>query len=621
MFFWTEGLHHDGSALYVSDPTPALGATVTITLRTPIGAPITKVFLRSVPDGENHYSAMQISHSDSLSDFWTAELKIHMPLNPYRFKIITSEGSYYLNAKGVRRSDPTDAFDFKIIADYQAPAWVLNSVFYQIFPDRFHNGDPSNDVPEGAWSVDGISSSRRAWGAPLDKWEVARNIDFYGGDLQGIQQKLPYLADLGVNALYLNPIFVSHTHHRYDIADFMHVDPSLGGDQALADLRAALDAQQMRIMLDVTLNHCSWRHPWFTAAQQDPHADTADYFTFYERPHNYESWLGISTLIKLRYTSQRLREVMLSAPDSVLRHWLRAPYRIDGWRLDVQNTQARQGAIQLGNKVGRTLRRAVKGDNAEAYIIGENFYDASAHLQGNELDAVMNYNGFTIPLWRWLNGHDQGMMWESKAADPIPFSAEQLNEQWTEYRASLPWVIARQQFNLLGSHDTARILTHMDDNVALAKLGALILLTYVGTPSVYYGDEIGLTGGHDPYCRGCMSWDTSTWNHDLRAHYQTLIRLRRTADALIHGGYQMVYAKEEILVYLRASAKQRLLVVANRGRNGMSTTVAIPVRSAGLADGTVLRDLLTGSEYAIQNGVLGLYSLERGAGLILEVQS
>lgn len=612
---WTAGLHHDGSRLYVSTPTPAMNEEVTITLRAPLDAPISAAFIRSEPDGEAEYTPMQIVRKDTVSAFWAAELTATQPRNHYRFKLLTPDGAYSLNALGVTRADGPDGFDFKLLANYTAPSWVNGSVFYQIFPDRFHNGDPALTVKPGAWTKREFSVQVREWGTPPLPYSEGGNLDFYGGDLPGIAQKLDYLRDLGVNALYLTPIFASPSNHRYNIDDFFNVDPYLGGNQALVELRQALDAQDMKIILDVTPNHVSSLNTWFIEAQTNPAAPTADYFTFYERPDDYAAWLGVKSLPKLNYESQKLRQTMYEAPESILRHWLKAPFCMDGWRLDVSNMTARQGATQLAHKVWRGIRRAVKSENRQAYLMGENFFDASPYLQGDELDAVQNYQGFNIPMWRWLAGQDVGAAWGAKYTDTVVMSSEALAEHMTAYRAAIPWVIALQQFNQLGSHDTPRILSIVKGDRALAKLGALLLLTYPGVPCIYYGDEIGMEGEHDPDNRRTMIWDEAGWNDDLRDHYQQLIRLRRESSALQDGGYQQLAAKGGLFAFQRQSPEQRLIVVACREAED---DLRLPVRHAGVEDGTSLVDHLSGTTYEVREGILEIGAVERGAMLLLE---
>jgi alpha-glucosidase len=303
---------------------------------------------------------------------------------------------------------------------------------------------------------------------------------------------------LGVNALYLTPIFTSPSNHKYDTVDYKHVDPHFGGDEALIALRNALDERDMRLMLDLVPNHCSAEHPWFLAAQADPAAPSAEFFTFYDRPDEYETWQGVRSLPKLNYRSLRLREEMYAGEDSVARHWLKPPFRIDGWRVDVANMLARQGENQLEHKVGCGLRRAIKSIAPQAYLIGENFFDGSSQLQGDELDATMNYRGFSIPLQQWLVGFDASLAWRPGMQDPDLLPTEALVEQWRAFMAAIPWQIATQQFNLLGSHDTRRISTVLGKDETLARIAAALLFTFPSTPSVYYGDEIGMAGGNDP---------------------------------------------------------------------------------------------------------------------------
>ncbi|MBX3066050.1 MAG: maltodextrin glucosidase [Anaerolineae bacterium] len=614
---WTAGLHHDGSSLYVSNLAPQIGDRVTLKLRAPADAPIDRVLLRTAPDGENHLELMHEAHRDDHLVWYEVEMPIPMPSNPYRFKVITREGAYFLTQAGVSRADSPEWTDFKLLANYASPRWANSSVFYQIFPDRFYNGDPATTIPAGAWTKRNHSTQVRQWGELPLTWKESGSLDYYGGDLQGIAQKVPYLLDLGVNAIYLNPIFVAYSNHRYDIADFFKVDPYVGGDEGLIQLRETLDQHDMKMMLDVTLNHAGWQHPWFVEAQQNAESPTNEYFTFYEHPNRYEMWLGVPSLVKLNYRSEKLRDVMYRGQDSVLRKWMRAPFRIDGWRLDVANMQARQGSIQLAHKIGRGIRKAVKEESPEAYLIGEHFYDATTYLQGDELDATMNYSGFAIPLWRWLSGHDLGMDWRPEMADPTLMRGEDLAAQWTRFRSPLPWQVARHQYNLLDSHDTSRLLHKVHGDKSLLYLAAAILMTYPGTPSVYYGTEIGMTGAQDPDNRRTMPWDEHEWDHDLLKYFKQIIHLRRSAPALIDGGFQHLFAEDGLMVYQRQSSGQRLIVVGYRGPDTLLEH-AIPVWHSGIHDGATLVDLLGGESYRVDGGLIAVRGLDKGAVLILE---
>lgn len=615
---WLHSIHHDGSPQYV---TYTHDKMVTFRLRVDADAPVERVFLRTNPDGEQRLQQMHAIESNadgSACRWWETELTLRMFRTSYRFFLVTREGNWWYTAAGPLRYTPTDATDFKILHRYHSPSWVQDSVFYQIFPERFADGDSSNNVRDNEYSCYGHPVRARKWGELPARTGEAGNSQFFGGDLQGITQHLDYLADLGVSALYLTPIFVSPSNHKYDITDYKHVDPHFGGDEALIELRQALDERHMRLMLDIVPNHCSSLHPWFLAALDDRHAPTAEFFTLGHRQQDYESWLGVRTLPKLNYRSEQLREKMYAGHDSIMRYWQRPPFRADAWRIDVANMLARQGENQLEHKVGRGIRRAVKSESPDVYLIGENFYDASAQLQGDELDAVMNYRGFSLPLLQWLVGSNVAESWNKGWPEPNLLPTDALVAQWIAFLAVIPWQIAIQQFNLLDSHDTPRIQTLVNGNEDLARVAVTLLFTFPGVPSVYYGDEIGLAGGRDPDNRRCMPWNPDEWNMKRRAFYQYLIRLRCTAPALRYGGFQPFYAHGETLAFLREAPEQRLLVIARRSDDGLD---ALPVRHACIADGTRMRELLGGAEATIGNGHLPLKSMPTVGTQIWSIES
>lgn len=599
---WTATIHHDGSPRYLTMGEAALGTTVTLRLRAGLDAPIERLFLRTAPDGEQALAEMHPTFHDTVCRWWEIAIPLQMLRTSYRFLLMTSVGSWWYAAAGLTRHTPNDATDFKLLAHHYAPPWVRDSVFYQIFPDRFADGDPSNNVRDGEYSIYDRPTIARQWGELPRGGEAGGSREFFGGDLQGIAQKLGYLEELGVSALYLNPIFTSPSNHKYDVADYRHVDPHLGGDAALIELREALDERGMRVLLDIVPNHCGALHPWFQAARADPYAASAEFFTFHHHPDDYESWLGVKSLPKLNYRSEQLRHEMYAGPNAIMRYWMRSPFRIDGWRIDVANMLARQGETQLGHKIGRALRRALKSESLQAYLIGEHFYDGTPHLQGDELDASMNYQGFTFPLWRWLSGFEL----TEPCADPTLLPTEALAAQWNTFMAAIPWQIATQQFNLLGSHDTPRILTIVGENSALSTIATTLLMTYPGVPCIYYGDEIGMTGGADPECRRCMDWNPKRWFREPRPLYRMLIRLRRTAPALRYGGYQLLYAAGDTLAYQREASEERLIIIARRADDGLA---ALPVRHAGLADGVYLHELISGTRAKVEAGQLPLDKL------------
>ena len=603
---WMKSVHHDGSPYYVVGNELRIGSTLTLRLRADVNAPIERVFLRTTPDGSQRIQEMRPAQVEQVARWWEIELKRQMPRISYRFFLQTSQGGYWFSAGGITRHVPTDATDFKILANYQNPAWVQYSIFYQIFPDRFYDGDPSNNVRSGEYDCHGQPTIARAWGERPRPHSETGACEFFGGDLQGIIQKLDYLQDLGVTALYLTPIFTALTNHKYDVVDYKQVDPHFGGDAALVALREALDARGMRLMLDIVPNHSGSSNPWFLDAQADATSETADFYTFYQHPVTYEEFMGVHSLPKLNYQSVRLREYMYAAHDSIMRYWLQAPFRIDGWRIDVANMLGRQNEIQIEHKVMRGMRRAVKAEKPDAYLIGEHFYDASAHLQGDELDAVMNYQGFMFPVLQWLTGLDTHGVWRRNWPDKQALPTEALAAEWQAFRAAIPWQVAIQQFNLLDSHDTPRALTHLGEDMARMRLAVALLFSYPGVPCVYYGDEIGMVGADDPDNRRCMIWDQSAWNTELRAYFQQLIRLRRSSPALAHGGFQLLYAGGHTLAFIREAPEERLLVVARRATDELTM---LPIRLAALPDGIHLRELLIGAESVVSGGMLSLAGL------------
>lgn len=608
-------VHHDGSKRYVKYSSKnglQIGSEVLIRLRSGAGAPIRRVFVRTCPDGEQMFAEMVPGEDLSPCRWWQLKIQVDMPLVKYRFLIFTDHGVWWYNGSGTHSNIPTDAEDFRLLAGYQAPDWVRNSVFYQIFPDRFANGDLENDVQDGEFSRSGFQSRKRIWGEPPANGPAAM-LEFYGGDLQGIISKLDHLQNLGVNALYLNPIFTAFSNHRYDVTDYDNVDPHLGGNDALIALRQETKKRGMKIILDIVPNHLGVMHPWFQSALANPNAPTSEYFTFKNHPEDYACWLGVRSLPKLNYRSQRLRDIMYAGPNAVFRTWLRAPYTVDGWRLDVANMLARQGSDQLGIEVGRGIRVAVKEENPQAYILGENFFDATDQLQGDMWDGVMNYSGFSKPLWYWLSRfHIRQHAQPSRVVSEAAWPTQALVDTWQTFRASIPWEIALQQFNLLGSHDTERILTRLGGNEKLAKLAAAVLLTYPGVPSVYYGDEIGQGDKKNSTSRDCMPWEVENWNLSILEYYRKLIKLRQTSSALIDGGFQVLTVEENSFAYLRDSDEEWIVVIANRGTAYRSSD-RLDISMGGIPDDTEFTEISSDRKAIVVNGTLPVGAAPPGA--------
>ncbi len=614
---YLSSIHHDGSARYVR-PHGAdalhIGDEVTLRLRVAADAPIERLLLRTCPDGEQSFVEMfpATSQPNPACRWWEASLRLSMPVTSYRFLLFTGDGAWCYNGLGLQRHIPTDANDFRLLADYDAPAWVRKSVFYQIFPDRFADGDHESNVRDGEFEYRGLKSKAKHWDETQSQWPEAM-VEFYGGDLPGVEQHLDYLIDLGINAIYFNPVFTAHSNHRYDVVDYENVDSHLGGNIALESLRRALTEREMRFILDIVPNHCGVMHPWFQAARADSSAPSAEYFIFHHHPDEYESWLGVKSLPKLNYRSQSLRDMIYAGPHSVFRRWLKKPYAIDGWRVDVANMLARHGKDHIEAEVWTGIRQAVKSENSQAYLLGENFFDSSSQLQGDRLDATMNYAGFTNPLLYWLDHFQVSQHGEPRRVESeFPWPTEALIATWQASRAAIPWMIACQQFNLLGSHDTPRIAHVVSGDSVRNRLAVAFLFTYVGVPCVYYGDEIGMSAEDSLGARDPMIWDSSRWDVELRSFYQKLIRLRRTSSVLADGGFQILLSEENALAFLRDTDEEQILVIGNRGPGGRAASPLF-MRDGGIPDGTAFREIFTGQILTVQNGYLSLPAI--GAGV------
>ncbi|NCF67058.1 MAG: hypothetical protein GWP61_13870 [Chloroflexi bacterium] len=328
--------------------------------------------------------------------------------------------------------------------------------------------------------------------------------------------------------------------------------------------------------------------------------------------------MGVWTLPKLNYQSAELRRRIYENEDSLFRQWLLPPYSADGWRVDVANMLGRQGTTQIGAEIVVGIRQAVKTARSDAYLIGENFFDATPQLQGDQWDAVMNYTGFTLPLWYWLDGyhewaHSLGRFVVSSAS----WTTAALVNTWQSRTAAIPWLIALQQFNIMDSHDTPRIRSIINGNGALNRLAAIVQFTFPGIPCIYYGDEIGMTDDPDLESRGCMVWNEELWDHDLFQFYQGLIKLRKVSSVLQRGGFQMLAIEDDTFAYQRDGVAGRIIVIAHR--NPMTRhNWPLRVDHGGIANGCRFVEFLNGQELVVADGALLLPSVLQGATLWIE---
>ena len=552
------GVHHDGSANFVSNDAPRIGETITLTLRTKKSLGVERVTLRAVHDGEPVTIAAEKSESTATDDYWRAELLIRNIRQHYRWLIIGGTLEYgWLNAAGFYHRDVTDAFDFAVTAYERTPDWLHTSVAYQIFPDRFATSGKIKEVPE--YLVP------RNWNDLPEGRSKNTGIEYFGGDLWGIADKLDYLEKLGVNIVYMTPIFPARTTHRYDASSFDEIDPLLGGNDALIHLVNEAHKRSMKVIGDITLNHCGNSHEWFTEAQSG-HPTYSQFFTFNPSlPHGYECWLGHKHLPKFNYRSTELRELLITGPHSILRKWLRPPFSLDGWRVDVANMSGRQADIDLTHEIARLARVAISEEGDDKILIAEHFHDAGADLPGDGWHGTMNYAAFLRPVLSWLVGKDFQEFTEN---NPIPMprtTAIEMVDAIEEFSARMPWRSRLSSWTLLCSHDTARVRSIVSDAPhQLAALGLLVGLP--GTPMVFMGDEIGATGLLGESARTTMPWDSDLESNEMLRHYRELLQLRREQKTFATGGLEWLLIQDDAVLFERRLDKESIKIAVARAK-------------------------------------------------------
>ncbi len=490
------------------------------------------------------------------------------------------------------------------------PAWMRGALVYQIFPERFANGDPANDPPG---SVE--------WGSP-PRW-----FEFQGGDLAGIQSKLDYLQELGVDVLYLNPIFTSPSNHKYDAVDYYNVDPALGGNEALRKLVDALHRRDMRIILDASFNHC---HPHFFAfqdvVQHGADSQYVDWFTFYEFPvvlryrpallsgywkqfiktaperlgvplqalddtdgppsgPTYNAWYGIPTMPKLNQDNPATRRYFME----VTAYWLRE-FEIDGWRMDV--------ARHIEADFWRDFGRAAKSARPDCYLLSEIWGNTSLWLQGDQFDATMNY------FFR-----DLALGYFARQTMSTPTFVDGLLRMLALYAPQVTDIT----HNLFSSHDTERFLTMCggpETGLARFKLAMLLLLTLPGAPGIYYGDEIGMEGEHDPDCRRAFPWDKpASWRGDVLEMVQTLAQARRAQPALRYGDFYLIWQSEQAFAFLRRYEGQQVLALINKGEALQGLTLPVAASEPKVLWGD--------AHVGVEKGELVIQTLQAASGMVI----
>ncbi len=443
------------------------------------------------------------------------------------------------------------------------PFWVQDAVFYQIFPDRFANGNSTNDPP-----------NVQPWGSPPTA------SGFQGGDLRGIIDKIDYLLDLGVTAIYLNPIFQATSTHRYNTSDYFVVDPKLGD---IRDFRALLEAAHnngLRVILDGVFNHCGRGFFAFNDLLENQESSPyKDWFHVLSFPvdayspgeaRDYLGWWNLKSLPKFNTNNPLVRKYLLK----VGRYWIEQG--IDGWRLDVPNEID-------DDAFWEEFRYTVRSANPEAYLVGEIWEAGPRWTNDRHFDGLMNYPLRTALL---------GLLNKSLAPSQFAERVEKLVEMY-------PRENAYAMLNGLGTHDTERILTLCGGDARKVELANLFIFTYPGAPSIYYGDEIGLEGGKDPDNRRAFPWDSLQWKMGLREFVRRMVSLRRRWACLRRGSFQRVFVDDPrgCYSYARILGDEAALVVLNASASHRS--LRIPVAKLGWADGRIVRNQIGPGEYFV----------------------
>lgn len=589
---WLESVHSDGTAAFVSNPSPKLFETVRIRIRMYESAPVETVLLRSIPNGAEWLEQMRIVKRERGLVYYEAPLKMTENRMQYQFYLVCKDAVYFYTQKQITTYMPDHTYDFVLLADYVQPEWVKETVFYQIFPERFCNGDPTNDVQDGEYSQDGWPTIRmKSWEDKALTYEEGHCLDFYGGDLQGVKEKIPYLKELGVTAVYLNPIFVAPSVHKYDCLDYFHVDPHFGGDEALAELSQALHENGMKLILDISINHTGIAHKWFNrdavwfdkavGAYHNPDSKERSFYFFGEE-NTYHGWMGVQTLPTLNYTSEALRDVIYRDGDSVLKKWLKPPYSIDGWRFDVADVFARNNEVQLAHTLWPEIRKSIKEVNPQAYILAEDWGDCRDYLQGNEWDSPMNYFGCGRVIRQFL-GETDPFMSRNPALRRVRYkmTAEDVENRVMGHLAKLPYALWENQFNLFDSHDIARL--HNNPQVHPEEYRGAVIFQFMltGAASIYYGDEAQTDGvlGTIDGCRYPMPWLQDFRNTETFRLYQTMARTKAAHKALSRGGMKFLYAKDNVVAIARFWENE--VFVGILSTNDKDVTIRLPLGAVG----------------------------------------
>ncbi|MEY2677119.1 MAG: hypothetical protein RL510_1139 [Actinomycetota bacterium] len=554
--------HHDGSALYVPNQSPVLGDKVKIRVRIhdAIGK-VAEVRVRYSESGEAFPTPpAKVVKRDGKWSWYEATITMHNPRMNYRFYIKLSNGEViWYNTQGLFRLNQPDTLDWKLNTFSSAPNWGRKTIMYQIFPDRFARSAKADKHKTPSWAI------KANWGDEVIGQGPGTSEQFFGGDLWGVIEHLDHLQSLGVNMLYLTPIFPGRSNHRYDASSFDEVDPILGGDEAFAELIKAAHKRGMKVIGDLTSNHSGVGHEWFKAAYKKPNAPESDFYYFSEKNTKYDSWFGVPSLPKFNWKSKELRKRFIQGPKSVVAKWLKAPFHMDGWRIDVANMTGRIRDEDMYLEVSQVIRKTMVDINPDTIMLGEYTGDAAYEVQGDGWQGAMTYSNFTKPVWRWFyNKNAKGdpgfMMWDGDyLAD-----GNDLVTSYNQFIAAFPWHVRLHNMNPLDTHDIPRFKSFTIKGAQ--KIGAAMQFTFPGIPVIWAGDEFGLDGFNGENSRTPLPWNNER-KHDtsMLPIYQQLTKIRRENSALNEGSMRFTYSSPEAVVYVREDKKQTIVVCVTRG--------------------------------------------------------
>ncbi len=602
--------HHDASVFYVHKTPTAQGWDLKIRLRCSPEAPIERAAIRTLVDGEPYFAwgeRLDAQTVGASGQWWEVSVSTRAKIFAYRWLIgLRGDEWLWLNGEGVWEHTVPDHADFRVQLDGSAPHEHLCSSVYQIFPDRFARSAQTEvrGLPE--WSTGWLNPDPAQWN------DDAAQTKLFGGDLWGIIDHLDYIQNLGFDTIYTTPFFEARSSHRYDAHSFEHVDADLGGDEALIALVDACHQREMRFLGDLTTNHTGVTHEWFRKAMADPDSVERGFY-FFNEAGDYAKWLGVETLPKLNYNSAELRHRMFG-PSGVVQKYLKPPFNMDGWRIDVANMTGRFGQSDLYESVASELRAAVHTAGEDKVLVAEHAHDFTLDIRGETFHGAMNYSGFTRPVWEWVTAMDERTPIFMGSPVPVrPQTGENFVDTTEDFSAQMTWNVRAASFNLVTSHDTARLMDIAGDSQR-ARVALALCYTLPGVPMILYGEEYGLASTGDFNCRVPIPWeDVEHQAIDNRELLRVLGGLRKSGSALPSGSLRWVQVSEDVVVFMREHQEQTILVCLSRcGDNPVAiddeffpgrAPDTVPLGALSLDNGKPVASLDQGIAVAVWNGV------------------